>query len=151
MAKSAMPVSKARTAYGLLSEIRKLILEEPKRYDQTAWKRDQCGIQKDLAPACGTTACVAGWVTVLKGNAALNSGSWNEAEDRPAISCEAQGILGIADQQAWELFDGDAAGYRWLPSGGETSSRIKAHANRGVKHITRFQQKYAKQLKAKRV
>jgi hypothetical protein len=29
-----MPVSKAKTAYGLLSEIRKLILEEPKRYDQ---------------------------------------------------------------------------------------------------------------------
>lgn len=140
MSKSAMPKSKAKTAYGLLSEIRKLILEEPKRYDQTGWlirgKRYAASIYGDMAPACGTVGCVGGWVQALKGRSAGRT-------------------LGLNYQQQVELFDGAAAGKRWEFSDGGSSrvtvATVRAHARRGAKHIARFQKKYSAQLKAKRV
>jgi hypothetical protein len=52
-------------------------------------------------------------------------------------------ILGLNPEQRRELFRAGAVG----ASGGQTV----AHANAGARHIARFQQKYAKQLKAKAV
>lgn len=138
MAKNAMPKSKAKTAYGLLSEIRKLILEEPKRYDQTGWLtrgRSATCIYRDFAPQCGTVGCVGGWVEALKRR-------------------EAGVVLGLDWEQQEELFAARAAGDRyaatsdgWAP----TKASVRAHAKRGAAHIARFQKKYAKQLKAKAV
>ena len=137
MAKNAMPVSRARTAYGLLSEIRKLILEEPKRYDQTAWRyKWPVGCQE--APACGTTACVAGWVVTLK--VPDFSAYQHSFEDEGAR------VLGLSPAAAEALFDGNAAKER-----GDGRRDILRHAKRGAAHIARFQKKYAKQLRSKRV
>lgn len=132
-----IPKSKAKTAYGLLSEIRKIILEEPKRYDQWGWLRRGKSLRGDpFEPACGTVGCVGGWITVLK-----------DAKSDDAIQ-----ILGVGIEAAWELFDADAAGKRMCGDGFEYSeASICAHAKRGARHIERFQKKYAKQLKAKRV
>jgi hypothetical protein len=74
MKKDLIPKSKAKTAYGLLSEVRKLILEEPKRYDQGIYiaringANDSVDLRSEYRqePACGTVACVAGWVATLK-------------------------------------------------------------------------------------
>lgn len=132
MAKNSMPVSKARTAYGLLSEIRKLILEEPKRYDQmNVFQR--VGTHSDLAPACGTVCCVGGWTAVLKAPRTRDAFRLDRAEQ----------ILGLDGRQASELFYYGAAGRR--------GSDLPGHAERGAAHIAAFQQKYSKQLKAKKV
>jgi hypothetical protein len=138
MTKKSLPKSNAKTAYGLLSEVRRLILAEPKRYNQTDTisfrDRPDCwSIDTGKWPACGTVGCVAGWVTMLK--------SPDRAELYDVLAPAAQ-ILGLDSEQRHELFRGSAAGI---------SSQTVAHAKAGARHIAQFQQKYAKQLKAKAV
>lgn len=147
MAKSVMPKSKAKTAYGLLSEIRKLILEEPKRYYQGAWKVRPTDVPPELRPACGTVCCVAGWVDTLKSARPVIDGfAWDFEMDMPAVSASAIRILGIGPTAAADLFHGNAAGTR-----ADTGRSVANHAKRGAAHIARFQKKYAAHLKAKRV
>lgn len=146
MAKNAMPVSKAKTAYGLLSEIRKLILEEPKRYDQGTWGRvgEHAAYYygKEHVPACGTVGCVAGWVSALKGGPVGAHPGGPYPDDYAAkVLFGYEGDALFCDLAA-ELFDGHAAGQR---------DSVEAHAKRGAKHIAKFQKKYAKQLRSKRV
>lgn len=132
--KAAMPKSKAKTAYGLLSEIRQIILDEPKRYDQryTLTIGAACEIGYGFeAPACGTVGCVAGWTVALRGRR-RNGG----------VCARAARILGLSEQQGYDLFDAYAAGRR---------DDVWSHAERGAQHIAKFQEKYAAQLKAKRV
>lgn len=145
MSKKAMPKSKAKTAYGLLSEIRRLILEEPERYDQNqylltkeafSWKFEQ-----PSAPACGTIGCVAGWTCALKGL------RWPRNE---AVLDQARIILGVDEAAATSLFRFDAVPLR-SPSLFEKRVTPQRHARLGARHIAKFQKKYAAQLKAKRV
>jgi hypothetical protein len=148
VSKSAMPVSKAKTAYGLLSEIRKLILKEPRRYNQETW----LDRSPELRAPCGTTACVAGWVNVLRGDPKLSGHAERDGQDVFPIEESATAILGITQKQASGLFNGDACGSRYDDrEWGETEQKVQKHAKRGAAHIERFRQKYAKQLKAKRV
>lgn len=133
--RSAMPVSRAKTAYGLLSEIRKLILEEPRRYNQwdtLSTGRDTQHYYGPEAPPCGTVGCVAGWVVALK-----------KPHSR-SITGPATEILGLIGSQDVHLFGASQAGPR-------ASDSLKSHAKRGAAHIAKFQKKYAAQLKAKRV
>jgi hypothetical protein len=136
--KSALPKSTAKTAYGLLSEIRRLILAEPLRYNQGAWLtfRD-AGRVYDQAPACGTVGCVAGWVCALKADdpGAVEQ-RWRGVEDF------ARRTLRLTERLSDELFNGDVAGVDY---------QTKGHARRGARHIARFQKRYAAQLKATRV
>ena len=129
--KSKMPVSKAKTAYELLGEIRKIILEEPKRYDQTD-TLFHCDASDPLAPACGTIGCVAGWVVALKA----------PKTHRMHVLEAAARILGIHKYDSWMLFDSDQA--RGKP-------QTYSHARSGAAHIARFMKKHEAQLKAKSV
>lgn len=143
MTKTALPTSRAKTAYGLLSEIRRLILAEPKRYNQkrylervdanSPWIDAGVLSASDAAP-CGTRACVAGWVVTLQHGA-----------DATYLSAavDAQEILGLDCDAADALFAGHAAG--------TTTPGTKAHAKAGAAHIARFQKQHAAQLKATRV
>jgi hypothetical protein len=146
MAKNAMPKSKAKTAYGLLSEIRALILKEPKRYDQRDYLKtgdEAIGYYGNNAPTCGTVGCVAGWVGALKGGFkkfSLDDGSYIDDFATDVLFGQHANASELSDQ----LFDGEAAGPR-------NNENPVAHAQRGAKHIAKFQKKYAKQLKAKRV
>jgi hypothetical protein len=137
MKKKSLPKSKAKTAYGLLSEVRRLILAEPKRYNQsdTISFRDTGGWSIDYSkwPACGTVGCVAGWVTTLK---------LPERAELYDVIAPAGNVLGLNPEQRRELFRGSAAGAR---------AQTVAHAKAGAAHIRRFQKKYAKQLKVKAV
>lgn len=153
MKTKALPKSKAKTAYGLLSEVCELITEEPKRYAQrfyiarkgkiattkrTSYLADDNNEVSDF-PACGTVGCVAGWVTVLKGPKRFRY--WHTH----SIAAK---ILGLPDNQdGWsyqsdELFGSEAA---------TGNSQTPEHAAAGVAHIKKFQAKYASQLRAKRV
>jgi hypothetical protein len=136
--KKSLPTSKAKTAYGLLSEIRALILAEPKRYNQHD-VLDYVEPDEADAPACGTVGCVAGWTCVLK--VRRLKAKWLEAEI--SVLDQAQEILGLSDGQAGLLFEGHIAG--------ERCGEIEAHADRGAAFIAAFQKRFARQLKAKAV
>lgn len=139
-ATSKLPTSKAKNAYELLTEIRRLILAVPKRYNQRWWLSRERGRfsehHMDRYPACGTVGCVAGWVRQLKAS----------RDDRNVWATPqiAQEILGLNGWQAKNLFDANAAGL-------EGKAQTGAHARLGAKHIAEFQFDYAAQLKAKAV
>jgi hypothetical protein len=131
------PRSKATTAYALLSEVRRLILAEPKRYHQGRFivrKGDEENeFDRVKMPACGTVGCVAGWVATLKGPANFSYGR---------ASGIARRILGISAMDAWEFFGGAAVDGR---------PQTKRYAQAGAAHIARFQREHAAELKAKKV
>lgn len=144
MSSTKIPRSKAKTAYGLLSEVRRLILEEPKRYNQRWWIARLDGKngalylsreQDDIVPACGTVACVAGWVATLK------VGNRFTADMAEYVATQK---LGLDSDQALELFKESAVPMNLTP-------QTEAYAKAGAAHIASFQKKYAAQLKAKRV
>lgn len=144
MSTTALPKSKAKTAYGLLSEIRKIILDEPKRYSQyTLIQFGEPGEEDDLEgdycydfPSCGTIGCVAGWVYALKNP---------RARIRFAIDEPLEFVvnkLKLTEDQSNELFSGTVvSGF----------PQTQDHAINGAEHIAKFQKKYAAQLKRTRV
>jgi len=65
--KHLLPVSKAKTAYGILSEVVKLVLEEPKRMRMAMWggndgNVDCLNLPINERPSCGTVGCIGGWI-----------------------------------------------------------------------------------------
>lgn len=144
MSAKAMPKSKAKTAHELLGEIHDLIIEEPLRYDQSNWKTWMRRVDESLRPACGTTACVAGWVDTLKSKRPIRAYDIWRGGAAESLRDRAIRILGITQRQAKHLFAGSAVGYRAVDG-------IEGHARRGAAHIARFMKRHATQLKAKRV
>lgn len=141
MKKRLLPKSRAKTAYGLLSEVQRLILEEPLRYNQGTYIERVGGEHgavtihrsPEAIPACGTVGCVAGWVCTLK-----YGGMFTYWETDP----RAAKLLGLDFKQRSDFFDGGAV---------EGVKGSVEHAKNGVAYIEAFKQRYAKQLKAKRV
>lgn len=136
-----LPKSKAKNAYDLLGEIILIIIDEPKRYDQTDWKTFYRQFDKkdvlrmydqEAIPGCGTVGCVSGWVDVLKPLSTKTAGGTGR-------------LLGLAGYQERELFDGCAA------DGDGVSPGSPRHAANGVRHIARFMIDNREQLKKKRV
>lgn len=138
------PRSKAKTAWGLLADIRRVVLAEPKRYNQGTWGETQLSPDQPIfgempAPACGTRACVAGWVRVLtRGSVPARQIGlrFNYTSEKAAE------ILGLNYDQRAELFAGGA-----VPGNPGTAN----HARKGAAHIRRFMRKYEKQLRAHRI
>jgi hypothetical protein len=155
------PTSRAKTAYGLLAAVCKAILAEPKRYNQTIWfetlsdERESHTIEMRYArwnpaaerrerarfarkqqefPACGTVACVAGWVLALQRG--------RLPHDQHSVELPAKRILGLNSAQAFQLFTSDAV--RGRPG-------TPRYAKAGVRHIQKFMRMNAEQLKAKRI
>ena len=138
MDEKPIPRTRAKTAYGLLSEVCRLILAEPKRYNQRTFieRSDESLITVDAPegfPPCGTIGCVAGWVATL---------TTRKTFTYTATADIASRVLGLTGDQSSELFEMFAA------SG---SPQTRAHARSGVRHIRRFQKAHAAQLKAKRL
>lgn len=131
-----IPKSRAKTAYGLLSEIRALILAEPKRYNQrdTLVLREHSYMVAQEFPACGTIGCVAGWTVALKAQ--------RPSRHIGGIMAFAQRKLGLTGFQADQLFDGSAAA---------GTVQTLSHAKSGAAHIARFQKANRAQLLAKKV
>lgn len=137
MTQTQLPKSKAKTAYGLLSEVCAVVLAEPKRLRMSVPLRLNAHEFLDDAPICGTVGCVAGWTVMLKLAPREVIGS----------TCDAAAtILGLTDTQASKLF------YEFPSDHGDTSREgSRGHAKAEVKLIRKFQKTHAKQLKAKAV
>ena len=137
MSKSLIPQSKAKTAYGLLSEVRRAILDEPKRYNQEFFisRKSEGNDGDDAFPTCGTIGCVAGWIATLTSRKLMS-----EAE----VEHRAVRLLGD-DVPHETLFRGDAI----QESVGRPGTPRYARA--GADHILKFQKKWEKELRAQRV
>lgn len=138
--RSLIPKSKAKTAYGLLSEIAKLALAEPKRLRMGMWLDREAALTFEDAPACGTVGCIAGWAVMLRGTRKqqreMETNVYCDFSDAPAAA-----VLGLDSDQAHELFNPQVDG----------SYGTLTHARNAVRRIRRFQKQHAKQLKAKAV
>lgn len=140
--RTAVPRSKAKTAYGLLSKIAALIVDEPKRYHQGRFLdvKNADDNPRDY-PSCGTVGCVAGWVVTLKGKQGNRT-------LYPLVGSTARKILGISDAQSYELFHADAldtADHQGPPP------QTAAHARKGAAHIRKFQKAHRAQLLEKKL
>lgn len=142
-----VPTSKAKTAYGLLSEIAALALAEPKRIAMNDWLVTR-GSSRTPAlgfPACGTVACVAGWAVTLRPTKAREKfDQWSGLYETEDAGDRAQRVLGLSDKQADRLF---------RPTSLMCASNLQtpAHARATVRHIRQFQKRYKAQLLAKKV
>lgn len=145
--KTSVPKTRAKTAYGLLSAIRRLILAEPKCYDQEIYI-NRAG-QENFSPAdeypfCNTVGCVAGWVVMLRHP--HTTAKYNQ------IASRAKHILKLSGGAATELFHASAA-FKPDPSSRtgqyrRTDPQTPEHARYGAAHIAKFQRKYRTQLLA---
>ncbi|SRR5581483_3597442 len=134
--------SRAKTAYGLLSEIAKLALDEPKRLRMGTYlsqrneydPEDPPHIGVQQWPACGTIGCIAGWAKFLT-DAPSNGEGMGEVARR---------VLGLSHEQATELFHDEALVH-------DDERGTKAHAKAAVRHLRAFQKANAAQLKTTRV
>lgn len=138
--------TRATTAYGYLTAIAKLVMEEPRRLNMGVVVLRGTGLQEYLTedsrgvtlrkrqPSCGTVGCVAGWTLVLAGRTTEN-------ESNKGNMAEAQILLGLTNRQMQELF---------LPNNlvFAKGKQTKRHAVATVRHIQKFQKKHAAQLKS---
>lgn len=135
MSTTKIPKSKAKTAYGLLSEIATLALAEPLRLHMGVWKADPTDPDQEWCsgvkageltyPACNTVACIGGWAETLKPHQPVGI------------------TLGLDLNRLEELTQPSW----WRTREGQTPE----HARKAVAHIRRFQKKYRAQLLAKKV
>jgi hypothetical protein len=134
-----IPRSKAKTAYGLISDVIRAILAEPKRADMEVFA-DHVD-PDDGGPACGTVGCFAGWVCLLRG--ARMGRRINETAARkilgPDLSYSTAGVGG-----GFNVFNSGFPDVTTPPMTAE-------HAAQVVKRIRRFQQVNAEKLKARKL
>lgn len=65
MALKPIEPSNATTAWGLLKDVRKEILQEPKRADMSVFVNTV--YPRHGGPECGTVGCLAGWIVLKSG------------------------------------------------------------------------------------
>lgn len=137
-----IPLSRARTAYGLLRDVQRVILAEPKRVNMKTYAVDPEKEGYSNRPACGTVGCFAGWVVVLsKGRQVALNGGGDEAGK----------LLG------WDLhYELPGNGYHVFNAGsGDQCARTlpgsKAHARAVYNRINGFIQRNLKALKARKL
>lgn len=143
-----IPKSKAKTAWGLLADVKRAILAEPKRADMGVFRRTVR--PEHGGPACGTVGCFAGWVTLLHNPRwpAPPSSVWepspiaNKAHEILGEGCNFYTVPG-PDDYVFNSGDGDACQ--------RTRAGTKAHARAVVARIDKFMRVNAKVLKAKKV
>lgn len=141
---SKLPYSDAKTAYGLLTDVIRAILEEPKRIWMENWLLDGdsaqtfCAARGKKAPACGTIGCISGWITTLKPARKVWSGC---GEDIIAPA------TGDYDRRKIRLAASDMFFDTSVPAHYGTMKYARIVAGR----IRKFQKEWAKDLKAVKV
>ena len=133
MSKDVIPKSFATNAYDLLTDIRTLIVEEPKRYNQSSWLKQH--VTGPGAPACGTIGCVAGWIKQL-----------TEPDRKEHAQAVAERVLNDKRLNLYMLFRGGAI--EDLASSSTPTVGTNAYAALGDRHIRNFQQQNKKALRS---
>lgn len=131
---SLIPKSKAKTAYGLLSEIVALIRDEPRRLDMSMPLDTDAKNAYELAPSCGTVGCVAGWAVMLRGN----------PNAKIPITTQGADILGIPNAVV-DLF----YVFPKTSRNDHQPETLTRHTAEEIKIIRAFQKKHRAQLLAK--
>ena len=138
--KQAPPIPYTRSKHPLviLKAVIKTILDDPKRYNQEMFllKKESSTLSDAKFPACGTIACVAGWVCLVTSRSG-EPPYFAMTDGEPSFAMTAARLLKLTPGTCSELFDGGAL--YGLPGGagyGETTPR--RYARLGVRHILRF-------------
>lgn len=126
--------SNAKTAYGLMTDIRAYILEEPKRVYMGDWIiRGKKAIELKFeteAPVCGTVGCIAGNAMVLRGRLMTSR-----------VGAEAARLISggdkLIEEKLWDLFLGAKVNAEY---GSSKYARIVAA------RITRLQRRFKTKL-----
>lgn len=133
-----IPLSKAKTAYGLLRDVQKAIASEPKRANMGTFTETLSPAEG--GPACGTVGCFAGWVSLLAGQGMISN------------DIGARKLLG------YDLnyhFGGSGSGYVFNSGSGDACVHFQSgtpeHARAVVQRIEGFIQRNLKALKARRL
>lgn len=144
MALKALPRSKAKTAWGLMADVKRAILAEPKRADMTSVIGYLAPTEG--GPACGTVGCVAGWVAVL----GRKYPSPYEIEMSNAVGV-ARALLGEVNY----FTVGQYGHYVFNAGAGDacdtTNPNTPAHARAVAKRIDKFMRVNEKALKARKL
>lgn len=143
-----IPTSKAKTAWGLLQDVKRAILKEPKRANMQCYVDTQ--LPKDGGPACGTVGCFAGWVTLL-------SGYKPRGHVRSDADDIARDILGDCNYHTVGRVDPWLGRAGFVFNGGEgdacshTEPGTAQHATAVVKRIDNFMRVNRQQLKSRKL
>ena len=129
--------TRAKTAYGLLSEIIALTQEDARRMRMGWWGSGpgRAGEYLRNPPTCGTTACIGGWVDHLTGNKGTATG----------LRVDTGTLLGFdsSDKAIKALFYG--------PLCNDEAQGTPAHARKVIALIRRFQRTHRRRLLAKKL
>ena len=164
-----LPVSNAKTAYGLLNDVKAVILEEPKRVYMGDWaiegKSDVeyfCSTHMQTregrtvnGPACNTIGCISGWVTFLKPEKRVHASC---GENIVAPRAEGYG----SDDAGRDLVNGSYSDDPIFPlrtavydlfmnTNVKAPYGTKKYAQIVARRIESFQKKWAKELKKVKV
>ena len=128
------------SSWDVLERIKELVREEPKRINMNFELR----LEKNNPPPprlgyprCGAVGCVGGW-------------AWHLLQMQPAFinilgNLAATGTrLGLTPEQREELFYPFGPDLRWSD---RADTQTREYAERVIKHIKEFQQRYKRQLK----
>lgn len=105
-----IPRSTAKTAWGLLQDVKRAMREEPRRVDMDTWLRrmDPRNLCYECyeAPACGTVGCFAGWVVLLAGGSPRTRPFNVESKARSILGENCNYDLGPFAKDVFAVYDG---------------------------------------------
>lgn len=155
---SLIPHSRALNSWDLLEDVKKAILEEPRRVHMGVFnimEEDENGSVLEgfdpllysgviRLPVCGTAGCISGWMNLLVATSLENIRAGDDGEE---YSLE-ELLPSIAYEEAKDLFWGSGV-YTWpdnmIPPHKQGTI---SYAKEVVKQITMFMHIYEKELKA---
>lgn len=142
----AVPRSRAKTAWGLLQDVKRAILAEPKRANMYVFT--DYVTPDEGGPACGTVGCFAGWTALLARKESKTSLTPNYHYN----AYVARSILGNLN---YLFYRGDDSYSVFNMGAGDscalTNPGTRAHARAVAARITRFMKVNETALKARKL
>jgi len=146
-----IPKSKAKTSWGLLRDVRKAMLAEPRRVDMITFVRDLDSYEWMMEsrsrpqPACGTQGCIAGWMHLVTSTEVGKARSRSLAQQR-AFQLLPESVHEDAARLFYDHHDEKGKfPYPWpasIPAG------TPAYAKAVVRNLDKFMRKHERALRA---
>lgn len=135
----ALPRSRAKTAWGLVQDVKRAMREEPLRVDMRTYARKKSPSKG--GPACGTVGCFRGWLSILGGenpDPFVAQGFWTLLPENVDLS--------FGPDNKFHVFNAGSG-----DSCESTRPGTRAHARAVIQRINRFAKKNEAKLKAHRL